>query len=324
MNIAAPLKSPFPYFGGKSRAASLIWDAFGDVPNYVEPFAGSLAVLLARPHPPRIETVNDKDRFVANFWRAVQTDADAVAAAASYPVIEVDIEARHAWLVTEGARRLETLMADPESFDAKIAGWWVYGACAWIGSGWCIGEGPWVVGENGWELRNAGKGVNRQLPHLGNAGKGVNRKLQDVRDYLGQIQDRLRDVRVACGDWRRVLSPSVTFKHGITAILLDPPYGEGEVDYAAGGNRIGAIAGDVREWAIANGGNPELRIALCGYDGQFEMPGNWRVEHWKARGGYSSTATEETQGKLNRHRERIWFSPHCIDAHPGLFGSEVA
>ena len=30
------MKAPFPWFGGKSRA--------------VEPFAGSLAVLLARPH----------------------------------------------------------------------------------------------------------------------------------------------------------------------------------------------------------------------------------------------------------------------------------
>jgi hypothetical protein len=43
------LKAPFPWFGGKIRAAHLIWPRFGDVPNYVEPFAGSLAVLLRRP-----------------------------------------------------------------------------------------------------------------------------------------------------------------------------------------------------------------------------------------------------------------------------------
>lgn len=29
------LKSPFPYFGGKSRIASAAWERFGDVPNYV-------------------------------------------------------------------------------------------------------------------------------------------------------------------------------------------------------------------------------------------------------------------------------------------------
>lgn len=54
----APLKAPFPWFGGKSRAAHLIWPRFGNVPNYVEPFAGSLAVLLNRPHAP----ANDVER----------------------------------------------------------------------------------------------------------------------------------------------------------------------------------------------------------------------------------------------------------------------
>lgn len=66
------LKAPFPWFGGKSRAAPVIWAALGNVPNYVEPFAGSLAVLLNRPHSPDIETINDLDSYLSNFWRAVQ------------------------------------------------------------------------------------------------------------------------------------------------------------------------------------------------------------------------------------------------------------
>ena len=47
------LKAPFPYFGGKLRVAAQVWERFGDAPNYVEPFAGSLAVLLGRPTEPR-------------------------------------------------------------------------------------------------------------------------------------------------------------------------------------------------------------------------------------------------------------------------------
>lgn len=43
------LKSPFVWFGGKRRVADQVWAALGDVDNYVEPFAGSLAVLLGRP-----------------------------------------------------------------------------------------------------------------------------------------------------------------------------------------------------------------------------------------------------------------------------------
>ncbi len=72
------IKAPFPWFGGKSRAAPLIWSRLGEVDNYVEPFAGSLAVLLGSPRIARTETVNDKDGFIANFWRAVAADPNAV------------------------------------------------------------------------------------------------------------------------------------------------------------------------------------------------------------------------------------------------------
>ena len=316
---ASPLKSPYPYFGGKSRVAEEIWRRFGDVDNFVDPFCGSLAVLLARPHEPKIETVNDADRFICNFWRAVQADPDSVAAHADWPVNECDLESRHFWLITDGAKKLGKLLVEPEGYDAKIAGWWVWGACAWIGSGWCSGEGPWRVTENGWELRNAGQGINRQLPHLGDAGKGVNRKLPHLGDagkgvaaYLHDLSDRLRRVRVACGDWTRVLTPSITFRHGMTGVLLDPPYGEGELDYAVGGNRCTGIASAVREWAISNGANPLMRIALCGYEGQHVMPDDWAVHEWKTAGGYSVTADDETQAQLNRSRERVWFSSHCL------------
>jgi DNA adenine methylase len=322
-----PLKPPFPWFGGKARAASLIWAGLGTVDNYVEPFAGSLAVLLNAPDGSRTETVNDLDQYLANFWRAVRSDPEGVAVAADWPVNEADLQARHYWLVSEGRKRLEAVMTDPDGFDAKIAGWWVWGLCCWIGSEWCSGEGPWRATADGWEnVRNAGQGVNRKMPHVGNAGQGVNRKMPHVRNagkehphrdhligYMQSLAARLRYVRVCCGDWRRVLTPSVTFRHGLTGIVLDPPYGEGEVDYSAGGNRT-SIADDVKAWAIANGDNPGLRIALCGYDGQHEMPETWREAAWVAAGGYSSTAAQHTQGKANRKRERVWFSPHCVGA----------
>lgn len=37
------LRAPFPYFGGKSRIAPTVWERFGAVPNYVEPFFGASA-----------------------------------------------------------------------------------------------------------------------------------------------------------------------------------------------------------------------------------------------------------------------------------------
>jgi DNA adenine methylase len=68
-------KTPFPWFGGKADAVA-VWEALGDVAHYVEPFAGSLAVLLRRPHPCNrtyySETVNDLDGYLVNVWRAIQ------------------------------------------------------------------------------------------------------------------------------------------------------------------------------------------------------------------------------------------------------------
>lgn len=325
------LKSPFPQFGGKSRAASEIWKRFGDVPNYVDPFCASLAIPLSRPHEPGIETVNDADKFICNFWRAARDNPDEVARWADQPVNECDLEAQHFWLISKGVERLADLLTDPDASDPKIAGWWCHGACSWIGSGWCSGDGPWRIENGKWALRNAGHGVNRQLPHLGDAGQGVNRKFPlnsesvhgiGIRAYLHQIADRLRRVRVACGDWTRIVTPSCTHRHGMTGLLLDPPYGEGEIDYQAGGNRDRSIADAAREFAIQEGRNPLMRIALCGYEGQHEMPDDWSVFEWKAIGGYSSTAEEETQGQLNRHRERIWFSPACLPVEqPMLFAT---
>ena len=134
------LKAPFPWFGGKSRVAELVWERFGDVPHFIEPFAGSLAVLLKRPHEPRTETVNDADSYLSNFWRAVNKRPRAVAAYADWPINECDLHARHVWLVEQKANGFrERMQNEPGYFDAKIAGWWVWGLSCWIGSGWCEG-----------------------------------------------------------------------------------------------------------------------------------------------------------------------------------------
>lgn len=317
------LAAPFPWFGGKSRAAALIWERFGDVPNYVEPFAGSLAVLLQRPSAPRTETVNDADCYLANFYRALRADPDAVADFAIWPINEADLHARHRWLVAQSEFR-ERMTADPEYYDARIAGWWVWGQCAWIGTGWCSAwrRGAGHPPEQLPHLGDAGRGIHRKLPHLGDAGQGIHRKLpylgdagrgERIRGYLRALSDRLAGVRVACGDWSRVTGDSVTWRHGTTAVLLDPPYADGEMNYAAGG--VGSsLSADVRAWAIQAGRRPDMRIALCGLEGEHEIPADWSEVAWKGRGGYGSQGDDVND---NRKRERIWFSPHCLSGRQG-------
>jgi hypothetical protein len=132
--VSDTLRAPFPWFGGKRRVSPIVWPRFGDVDSYNEPFAGSLAVLLARPHPPRVETVNDLDCFISNFLRALQADPDGVAFWCDWPVNEADLHARHRWLVTRGRRLVARCSRDPHYFNVKIAGYWVWGQCLWIRS----------------------------------------------------------------------------------------------------------------------------------------------------------------------------------------------
>ena len=312
------LSAPFPYFGGKRRAAPLVWDALGDVGGYIEPFTGSAAVLLARPplRGRRVETINDADGWLVNVWRAIRLQPGQVARHASGPVTEIDYHARLAWLQERrDAELVSWLEGDPEACDAKAAGWWLYVAACGIGDPW--GPGPWRVVDGHLRdtralphLGDAGQGVNRELPHLGNAGQEdlTNRGLDT---YMRQLAQRLSTVRITCGDWRRVLKPSVTRAtagNSRVGIFLDPPYSTGHDLYAVT-NRGGGdtISAEVREWCAA--ADPDQRIVLAGYDNEHDdLAGHgWTRVDGKSGGG----AGYNNDGAAGR-RERLWLSPACL------------
>ena len=343
--MIAQLSAPFPYFGGKRTVAAAVWERLGtDAQNYIEPFAGSLAVLLARPGgAAKWETVNDLDGHLTNFWRAVRADPEAVAQHADYPCSEIDLHARHLRLIQACGELTAKLQADPDWYDAKAAGWWVWGACLWIGGGWCADSSvtkggrteariPRLTDRAGFaSVATTVQKVPRLTHRVGfasvSATQYARRALDDphgnILTWFERIADRLRNVRICCGDFRRVLKPSITENMGasvVTAVFLDPPY-----SHSVGrANSIYAMESDVsdaaREWAIAHGDNPLYRIALAGYEGEHDMPAGWECYEWKTRGGYAGQGGADTAGKANRHRERIWFSPHCLlPLQAGLF-----
>ena len=319
--------APMPYFGGKARIAPVVWRALGDTPNYVEPFLGSGAVLLARPDShqwwDRIETANDADGLLCNFWRAVRAAPDDVAHHADWPVSECCLHSRHAWLVERKADLVARLCGDPDYYDAKAAGWWLWGICSWIGGGWCSGKGPWHAVDGRLAKGAESDGVKRQLPHLGSTGMGINRQRphgeaeqceawsKHLRDTMRALANRLRRVRVCCGDWSRVCGPSPTTKLGLTGVFQDPPYSHEERDGTVYATESGTAAAECRTWAIEHGDDPLLRIVLAGYSGEHDMPVTWRAVEWKARGGFGSQG--KGRGRENADRERLWLSPHCLD-----------
>ena len=114
---------------------------------------------------------------------------------------------------------------------------------------------------------------------------------------------------MTCGDWGRVVKDSVTTRHGLTGVFLDPPYAKGAMDYGAGGMGIG-LAEDVRAWCAENGGNKDLRIVLCGHAGEHDglLANGWHTRTWTARKGYAQT----DEAVQNSKDETLWCSQHCV------------
>lgn len=278
------MKAPFPYFGGKSRIASEIWSRFGDVQNYVEPFCGSAAVLLARPTEPRIETVNDANCFIANFWRAVREEPEACAHYADWPVNEADLHARHRWLMlsSSSAEWRERMKTDPDFYDPKVAGWWVWGASCWIGAGWC--DGGRLFGRDGGTsnkkpetrarrgdtaalhdkrpaIANSGRGDasagldEKTRPHVGTAGIGVHKRPRltgwgetGVHALRAQLPDLAGDSGAAgrgihASALHRKI-PEVGCSRGDSAATLD----RRRPELSAGNGRGDTTASAIRAW----------------------------------------------------------------------------
>ena len=313
------LRAPFPYFGGKRIIAGDVWERFGAVQNYIEPFAGSMAVLLGRPHEcfpdtGYAETVNDMDGFLCNFWRALAADAEGVAHHADCPVSELDLHARHGWLLNHGAPIVERLREDPDFYDVRIAGWWVWGISQWIGSGWCGRASKQLP-----KLTTGGEGIHRasytKLPHLGHNGKGVHRPTVSLHEYLAGLSMRLRHTRVCCGDWKRVVTDGAMVFGNRIGVFLDPPYTMAGRDDVYNHDTCDLYP-EILDWCRRYEGDSRIKIALCGYMDDFAMPG-WTPYRWTA--GSSWLSRSDTRNSENRKNEVVYFSPSCVTSQISLF-----
>ena len=327
------LKAPFPYFGGKSMIADRVWKYLGDVKQYIEPFFGSGAVLLRRP-PSRLEKfyeiVCDKDGQISNVWRSIQYAPDEVAKYCDWPIQHDQLMARKKVIIANEQRLLENLCNDPEWHDPKIAGYWVWCASCWIGSGLtCPTQRPHLTGDKGVFSTTkrphltGDKGVfsTTKTPHL-TRDRGVFSTTQiphligdqGVYGWMRALSDRLKNVKVVCGDWSRVCGGNWQDGNKPVGMVFDPPYATQGRDESIYHHDSMTVGKDVEAWCLARGSNPNYRIVALGYDDEYQtlVDSGWNIEEWKAGGGYGNLGGKNSRGSKNRRRERLFTSPHCL------------
>lgn len=186
--MAEPLKPPFTYFGGKLSLAGRIAALLPDHEHYVEPFAGSLAVLLAK-QPSHMETVNDLDGSLMNFWRVLRErpgELERICALTPHSRAEHAAAREPAEDDLERARRVWVLLTQGR------------GGHTWRRTGWRYYQNP--------------RGSDASMPDYLDA-------------YVGRIAaaaERLRGVSLECRPAVEVIE--AYGRHPGCLIYADPPY----------------------------------------------------------------------------------------------------
>jgi len=121
------VKPPFAYYGGKMTLGPQIAALLPKHEHYVEPFAGSLAVLLAKEQS-RAETVNDLDGDLVTFWRVLRDRPDELErSCALTPHSRAEFVASWGPLPddeVEAARRVWVRLTQSRGKSMKRTGWW--------------------------------------------------------------------------------------------------------------------------------------------------------------------------------------------------------
>lgn len=289
-----------PYFGGKRQAAAQVWKHLGDPYVYIEPFAGSLGILLGRPNPnPGWEIVCDLDGLIINFWRAIKFDAQGVLDRDMGPVSEVDIEAWHHRLLRERDVLTKQMETDYLYYDLDLAHMWWAGMSSWIGAGWCDGK------------------ASRQRPHIDRTLKGLYSQGMTDEKVLA-LSERLANCIVLSGNWpdawERGVSDSIIKRYqskasGKIGVFLDPPYTK-DTGRANLYTEDAPLSQQVEEWALKTAKRNGVRIVVAGYSTEYPglLASGWTTEHWKRPSGYVNNS-----GNKRRHEDVLFLSPLQTD-----------
>jgi len=312
------LEPPFKYFGGKRLIAPIVWELLGNPQSYIEPFAGGLAVLLARPMPIAAnvqEIVNDIDGTIVNIWRSIRQDPETLAVWLDRPLAEADLVAAHNYLAQNKERIEQLVKSHPDACDPLAAAYHIHYLRYKVGG---------IELQGTLRVAKPQRDVNRRNYQLMLVRDGdLRRAIFDKRGaaQLYAIARRLRYVRILCGDWSRCFTGNywrgkqATGLQFTVGVYMDPPYADTDRSDVYTHESY-EVAYEAMEWCLQHAHEPWLRIVFSSYDEFLNPPwcerlaaGGWRIINWKTKGGY--TAIGKRKVNLNPRREVLYISPNC-------------
>lgn len=232
MTDIVQIKPPFTYFGGKTRSAPRIVALLPPHEHYVEPFGGSLAVLLAKPRS-AMETVNDLDQELMSFWRLLrERPGDLIRVCALTPHSRAEYQAAREPCddEIEAARRLWVRLTQGRSSQP------------FRGTGWRYYQDP--------------RGSHSSMPDY----------IAAYVSRLGPAGQRIAGVSLECLPALDVIGRYG--QHGDCLLYCDPPYLESVRRSAGRGPSYGhemRTEDDHRELALALN-SATAAVVVSGYD----------------------------------------------------------
>lgn len=268
MNTKTDRISILSYFGGKSRILEFVLPTL-DTPHssYVEVFCGSAAVFLNKKKAP-IETINDKDGRLVNFFRVLREYPDQLIAQ-----IELTPYSRKEFITAA------TMSPDPIE-DARR--YFVRSLQSFAGHT---------------DHENRGKSWRASITESRNAKSSAVQKWRRKAAGLDMAIERLLDAQIENRDFREVI---LRYDTKDTLFYCDPPYlhadRTGKKDYTH--EMTMADHFDLSEMLNSAKG----KVAVSGYDSgemdQLYPPSKWMKHYGPARRSNLSKTTSK--------RECIW------------------
>lgn len=182
------MKPPMPYFGGKQTIADRIVALFPEHDGYIEPFAGGLSVLFAKPVS-RMEVVNDINEDLVTFWRVLRDRTDELIHVCGLTPHSRS-EMRLSWTregvdELERARRVWVLLTQGRSSN-------------WLKTGWRFYLNPYT------------------------SSSSMAQYMSGYKARLAPAAERLLNVQLECRDAFEVIAEYG--QHEANLLYVDPPY----------------------------------------------------------------------------------------------------